>query len=212
MDRDIPLKQLEGNISERNLAEAARTLDEAHLRAPKSGTVTFLAANIGATVSAGEKIAVLSDLTTFKVIGELPEGHSDKLCVGAPVEVRSGSHIYTGYISHMTSQSKSGVIPFVVRLDSAGAPGLRARMTARISIQYDMKPEVIRIPNGPFFNGPGDYDLYVLTSPSELELRKIHLGDSNLDYIEVLSGLNPGETVNISSLNNKTPKLRIKKS
>ncbi|MDE6010204.1 MAG: HlyD family efflux transporter periplasmic adaptor subunit [Muribaculaceae bacterium] len=203
-------KHLEGNISERNLAEAARTLDEARLRSPKSGTVTFLASNIGAPVSAGEKIAVLADLTTFKVTGEMPEGQGDKLCVGAPVEVRSGKHIYTGYISHMTSQSKSGVIPFVVRLDSAGAPGLRAGMTARISVLYDMKPDVLRIPNGSFFNGPGDYDLYVRTSPTDLELRRIRLGDSNLDYIEVISGLRPGETINISPLRTTAPKLRIK--
>lgn len=202
-------RQLEGNISARNLEEASRTLDEARVLAPRSGTITFLANNIGATVGAGEQIAILSDLSHFKVNGELPEGHGDKLCVGAPVEIRSGKYKYTGKVSNVTSQSKSGVIPFVVRLDSTDAPGLRAGMTARISILYDIKPDVMRIPYGTFFNGAGEYELYVRTSSSTLEKRKVKLGDSNLDYIEVVSGLEPGETVNIKSLETHADKVKI---
>lgn len=204
-------RQIEGNISARNMAEAYRTLNEARVLAPGTGTITFLAENIGASIGAGERLAVLSDLSHFKVTGELPEGHGDKLCVGAPVEVRSGKHKYTGKVSNMTGQSNSGLIPFIVRLDSTDAPGLRAGMNARISLLYDIKPNVVRIPNAPFFSGPGEYKLYVQTSPSTLELRDVKLGDSNLDYIEVISGLTPGETVNISSLKEGAEKLRIVK-
>ncbi|MDE6272428.1 MAG: HlyD family efflux transporter periplasmic adaptor subunit [Muribaculaceae bacterium] len=202
-------KRLEGNISARNLAEVSRTLDDARVLAPRSGNVTFLSSNIGATVAAGEKIAIISDLSNFKVTGDLPEGYGDKLSVGVPVEIRSGKLIYRGKVSNMAAQSKAGVIPFVVSLDQSDAPGLRAGMTARISIIYDIRPNVVRIPYGNFFNGPGEYDLYVRTSPISLERRKVKLGDSNLDYIEVISGLKVGETVNINKLESNSKKLRI---
>lgn len=202
-------KQLEGNISARNLAEVGRTLNEARVLAPRTGTVSFLSSNIGETVTAGERIAVISDISNFKVTGEIPEGYGDKLCVGAPVEVRSGKASYRGQVSNMAAQSKSGVIPFVVRLNDVDTSGLRAGITARISIIYDIKPDVIRIPNGPFFNGPGDYELYVQVSPTTLEKRKVRLGDSNPDYIEVISGLKAGETVNINNIESNNKKLRI---
>lgn len=204
-------KQLESNISRRNLSEASHTLEAARVLAPRAGTVTFLSDNIGATVGAGEKIAMLSDLSHFKVMGELPEGHGDKLGVGARVAVRSGKRRYEGTVSNVAAQSQAGVIPFVVRLDAADAPGLRAGMKADISILYDIKPDVVRIPAGMFFNGPGEYRLYVRTSDSRLELRTVRLGDSNLDYIEVLSGLKPGETVNYSTIDSNAEKIKIRR-
>lgn len=202
-------KHLEKNISERNLAEASRTLDEARLRAPRAGTITFLTDRIGATVAAGEQLAILSDLSNFRVTGEMPEGHGDQLCVGAPVEIRSGKHTYKGQVSHVSGQSKSGIIPFTVRLDEPGASGLRAGMTARVSVIYDIKPGVVRIPNGSFFNGPGEYMMYIRASDDRLERRKVKLGDSNLDWIEVVRGIEPGESVNISTIDTKSESVRI---
>ena len=207
----IRSKQLEGNISERNLAEASRTLQKARVEAPHAGTVTFLASSIGATVGAGERLAVLSDLSKFKAEGEIPEGHADKLTVGAPVEVRVGNRTYSGRISRSNAQSKAGVIPFVVSLDSAGSQGLRAGITARISVVYDEKPDVTRIRSGAFFKGSGDYFLYVRTSESQLERRKVRLAASNPDYIEVVSGLKPGEIVVISGVDSSSDHVRIRK-
>ena len=204
-------KRLEGDISRRNLAEASRTLDEARLCAPRSGTITFLTDRIGATVAAGEQLAILSDLSNFRVTGELPEGHADKLSVGAPVEVRSGNKTFLGTVSHMTGQSKSGVIPFSVRLETPDAPGLRAGMNARIGVIYDIKPDVVRIPYATFFNGPGEYDLYVLTTDNRLERRRVRLGDSNLDYIEVVSGIKAGEKVNLNDMKSHAEVLRIQR-
>lgn len=203
-------KRLEENISRRTLEEASRTLDEARVAAPHAATLTYLNTNIGATVNAGERLAVLSDLSTFKAEGEIPEGHADKLTVGAPVQVRVGRYFYSGHVSHYNARSSSGVIPFVVRLDSADAPGLRAGITAHISLIYDEKPGVTRIRNGSFFHGPGEYNLYVRTSHNRLERRKVKLGDSNPDYIEVLSGLSPGETVVLSGIDSNRSSLPLK--
>ncbi|MDE5903545.1 MAG: HlyD family efflux transporter periplasmic adaptor subunit [Muribaculaceae bacterium] len=188
-------KHLEENISARQLAEAARTLEEARVAAPRKGTLTFLNSNVGATVGAGERLAVLSDLSSFKAQGELPEGHGDKLTIGAPVMVRVGSRRYSGHVSQRNAQSSAGVITFTALLDSADAPGLRSGIAAHVSLIYDEKPDVVRIKSGSFFKGAGEYYLYVRTSDSRLERRKVRLGDSNPDYIEVVTGLKEGDVV-----------------
>ena len=193
-------KHLEENISSRQLAEASRTLDEARVAAPLRGTLTYLNSNVGATVGAGERLAVLSDLSSFKAQGELPEGHGDKLTIGTPVLVRVGARRYSGHVSQRNAQSSAGIITFTALLDSADAPGLRSGIAAHVSLIYDEKPDVVRIKSGSFFKGAGEYYLYVRTSDSRLERRKVHLGDSNPDYIEVVSGLKEGEVVVIGGL------------
>ena len=54
---------------------------------------------------------------------------------------------------------------------------------------------MVRIKSGSFFKGAGEYYLYVRTSDSRLERRKVRLGDSNPDYIEVVTGLKEGDVV-----------------
>ncbi|MDE6670447.1 MAG: HlyD family efflux transporter periplasmic adaptor subunit [Muribaculaceae bacterium] len=194
-------KQLEEDISVRNLSEAARTLDDAKVRAPISGTVTYLNNSIGASIGAGEKVAVLSDLTHLKVEAEIAEGHGDKLHVGAPVTVRVGRHDFSGRLSSMNARSKSGMISFIVTLDKDNAPGLRAGLNAQAAVLYDIHEDVIRIANGSYYKGPGSYELFVVTKPDRLERRRVLLGDSNPDWVEVKSGIAPGEEVLISNLN-----------
>ncbi len=193
-------KQLEGDISARNLSEAARTLDDAKVRAPMSGTITYLNNAIGASIGAGEKVAVLSDLTHLKVEAEIVEGHGDKLHVGAPVTVRVGRRDFSGHLSSMNARSKSGMISFTVTLDQDNAPGLRAGLNAQTAVLYDIHEDVIRIANGGYYKGPGSYEMFVVVPPDRLERRRIMLGDSNPDWVEVKSGIAPGEEVVISNL------------
>ena len=58
----------------------------------------------------------------------------------------------------------------------------------------------------------GEYQLFVLDSDSRLQRRKVKLGDSNSSYIEVVSGLEPGDRVTVSDMtdyrNNKSLKLK----
>ena len=53
---------------------------------------------------------------------------------------------------------------------------------------------------------PGEYELYVEERPGELTRRKVTLGDANYDYVEVKSGLQPGEKVVISSMTDRKKK------
>ena len=76
-----------------------------------------------------------------------------------------------------------------------------------IFVIKEMKPDVVRLPMGSYYTaGPGEYELYVEESPGELTRRKVTLGDANYDYVEVKSGLQPGEKVVISSMTDRKKK------
>lgn len=205
-------KQLEESISQRNLQEMVRTLDNAKIKAPKSGIVTYLNKELGMSIGAGERLAVVSDLSHFKISGEIPEGNAGKLSVGSAVKVRFNKNTVTGHISSISPQSQNGMIEFTVLLDNDSDKRLRSGLRTDLNVVYDVKDDIIRIPNGQYFQGPGTYSLFVKTSPERLERREVTLGDSNFDYVEVKGGISPGEEIVVTDMadykNRKSIKLK----
>ena len=203
-------KQLEESISHRNLVEMERTLDNARIKAPKSGTVTYLNKALGTSISAGERLAVVSDLSHFKISAEIPEGNAGKLSVGSAVKIRFNRNIINGHISSISPQSQNGMIDFNVLLDNEGDSRLRSGLRTELNVVYDVHDETVRIPNGQYFQGPGDYSLFVRVSSDRLERRLVSLGDSNFDFVEVKSGISPGEEVVITDMSDYKNRKSIK--
>ncbi len=202
------------NVSsfEQDLALMRRTLDQGRIPAPHAGVLTYIANEIGRRITAGEKVAVVSDLSQFKIEGEVAEGSSDRVGVGSEVIVRIGKTELKGTVTNLTPQAKGGVISFTVKLEDPRNPRLRSGLRTELSVSYGYKSSVLRIPNGQYFKGPGEYNLFVKDGDNHLSQRKVRLGDSNRDYVEVLSGLNAGDSVAVSDMEQfkKSKTLKLK--
>ncbi len=209
-DATMKRKQLELDIFDRDMAEKRRTFDDARLRAPRTGTLTYLSDKIGSRVGAGEKIAVLSDLSHFKVSGSIVDSYADRVTVGGKVMVAAGNHMFPGKITRVTPLSKNGAIEFYVALDNDSDSLLRSGLKTDIHILCDIHNDVVRIPSGPYFKGPGTYDLFVHESNGYLVRRRVTLGDSNYEYVEVTSGIEPGETIVIADMTSFKSKSKLK--
>ena len=68
----------------------------------------------------------------------------------------------------------------------------------------------MRIANASYYVGRGDYELFVLDSENEIVKRKVKLGDSNFEYVEVVSGLQPGDQVVVSDMSSFKNKNKLK--
>ena len=60
-DADYKVKELDLNIFRKSLAETKRTLEDAQIRSPRKAILTYVNNEIGAQVSEGTKIAIVSD-------------------------------------------------------------------------------------------------------------------------------------------------------
>lgn len=215
--RDASLKmiRLELDIFEKNFAEKMRTLEDARIRSPRAATLTYVNNQIGQQIGQGEKVAVISDLSHFKVDADISDSYGDRLSVGSRAIVRVGKTRLEGSVSNLTPLSKNGVISFTVTLADDDNPRLRSGLKTDVYVMCDIKDEAVRIATGPYFKGPGEYELFVQTGDGELSRRKVRLGDSNFDYVEVVEGLKPGDKVVISDMSNfnnsNTLKLNHKK-
>ena len=76
---DEAVAELELSIFRKNKEQTRRRLYDAGVRAPYAATITFINSEIGAQVGQGEKLAMLADLTRFKVEGELGDMQAGKI-------------------------------------------------------------------------------------------------------------------------------------
>lgn len=199
-DAGLNVKTLEINIAGKNLGEMTRTLDDARIRSPRRATLTYINDQIGQKISEGEKLAIISDLSHFKVDGELADSYADHISVGSKAVVRAGRERMSGTITNITPLSRNGVISFSVRLDDDTNTILRSGLKTDIYIMCDVMDGVKRLKNDSYYTGPGIYDLYVFNGNDELVKRSVKLGESNFEYVEIVNGLENGDRVVISDM------------
>ena len=208
-EADFRVKQLELEIFRKELAETRRTLEDAQIRAPRTAILTYVNNDIGARVAKGEQVAIVSDLSHFKVEGEIADTYGDRVAAGSRATVKIGNEKLQGTVSDVTPLSKNGVISFTVQLVEDNHPRLRSGLKTDVYVMTAIKDSVLRIANGNYYLGPGEYELFVKQG-NELEKRKVRLGDSNFELVEVVSGLHPGEEVVISDMNTYKNKNKLK--
>lgn len=208
-DADLKVKELELNIARKTLAETKRTLDDARIKAPRKAILTYVNTEIGAQVAQGEKVAIVSDLSHFKIEGEIADTYGDRIAAGSRAVVKVGREELAGTVTDVTPLSKNGVMSFSVRLEQDNHKRLRSGLKTDVYVLTAVKDSVMRIANGSYYVGPGEYELFV-RSGNELLKRKVQLGDSNYELVEVVGGLKPGDQVVVSDMSNYKNKRKMK--
>ena len=209
-ESDIRVRELEYNIFEKKLSEMKRTLDEARILSPRVATLTFINNQIGARVSAGERIAVISDLSNFKIAAQISDAMAEYVKVGKRVIVAVGKEKMEGVISNVSPKSNNGIINFDVALKESNHARLRQGLRTDVYIMNEIHDDVLRISNRSYYIGPGEYKMYVKNGSGEVELRKVRLGVSNYDFVQVEEGIAEGEEVVVSDMHEYAGKDRIK--
>lgn len=207
---EYKVQELDFNIFRKSLAETKRTLDDAQIRSPRRATLTYINDQVGAQVSQGSQVAILSDLSHFKVQCEIADTYGDRVAAGGRAIVKIGSTRLDGTVSSVTPLSKNGVISFIVQLKDDKNSRLRSGLKGDVYVMNAVKENVLRIANSSYYQGEGEYDLFVHRSSGELTKRRVQLGESNFEYVEVRSGLQPGDKVVVSDMSHYKNKNRLK--
>jgi HlyD family secretion protein len=186
-------------IQENDLHELQRKLQLANIIATRSGVVTYVNKNIGATVREGESLARIADLGSFKVNGSISDNYMDQLHNGMPVIVRVNEVQLKGHVVNVYPSVQNGIVTFDVQLDERNSKQLRPNMKVDVFLVTEIHSKVLRVANGPMFKGPADQDIFVLNG-GKAERRSVHMGLSNFDFVEIKDGVKPGDVVITSDM------------
>ena len=209
-DADLKVKMLEYEIFLKELTEMKRTLDDAQIRSPRKAVLTYINNQIGAQVGLGTQLATISDLSHFKIEGEISDTYASMISVGDKVIVKTGTLKIEGTVNSVTPLSRNGVLSFTVHLNDDSNSKLRSGLSTDLYIINSIKDNAVRIRNSSFYKGKGDYELFVDNGNGYLEKRTVRLGDSNYEYIEVIEGIKPDEKVVVSNMSQYSDKNKIR--
>lgn len=208
-EADLKVKELELNIFRKSLAETKRILDDARICSPRKAILTYVNNEIGVQINQGSKVAIVSDLSHFKIEGEIADTYGDRIATGSKAVVKIGNDKLNGVVSDVTPLSKNGVISFTVQLEEDNHKRLRSGLKTDVYVMNAVKDDVLRIANSSYYVGKGEYELFVVNG-DQVQKRKVRLGDSNFEYVEVVSGLEEGDEVIISDMSPYKDKNKLK--
>ncbi len=170
----------------------------ATLTAPIDGTVTNLNLTAGLDAT-GTALTIAS--ARYEVTADVVESDIAAMSVGqeATVAVDAIAATIGGTVSAIApaaSAGSSGVVSFPVTVTLTGAPaGLRAGMTADITIVTASATEVLTVPSEALQGTAGSYRVRVLGADGVPVSRAVTVGLVTNTTAEVTSGLAEGETV-----------------
>lgn len=198
-------------IQNNDLHELQRKLQLANIVATRSGVVTYVNKNIGATVKDGEALARIADLGSFKVNGSISDSYMDQLHTGMPVIVRINDKQLKGHVFNVYPSVQNSIVTFDVQLDERNNKQLRPNMKVDVYLVTDVHSKAMRVANGPAFKGTADQDVFVINN-GKAERRAVHIGLSNFDFVEIKDGVKPGDVVITSDMSEykNTKELTIK--
>ncbi len=182
-------------------AEAERLLRLAALRAERPGVVTWTLTEEGGTIRRGDVVARVADLTTFRVDATLSDVHARRVAVGQPVAVRVGDDQLQGAVSNVLPKVENGVMTIQVALENSRSSLLRSNLRVDVLVITDRKPRTLRIARGPFADGPGAREVFVVRGDRAVKT-PVELGLASYDDFEVVRGLAEGDEVIVSDMRN----------
>ena len=199
MGASLRESQLQAQIEEKNLKELEHKLKQADIVADRAGVLTWVNENIGSAVNEGEMLAKLADLGSFRLEGSCSDVYADQVKTGLPVIVKLNETSLRGVITQVKPAVKDGVIQFAVQLDDARNASLRPNMKVDVYVVTQRSGQAVRVANGPAFKGKRRQSLFVLKDGVG-HRREVEIGLSNFDFVEIKSGIQPGEQVIITDL------------
>ena len=186
------------SLQQRSIAEQAAKLRQADISSQLPGVLTWVNDNLGSTVQAGDALARVADLSHFRVRATIADAYADQLHPGDAVRVRLGPETdLPGTVASISPAVDKGVVTFYATLQDDHNASLRANLRADVYVVTRAHRGVPRVKNGPFYQGGQEQPVFVLRGGRSVR-RVVRFGDSNTDYVQVLSGLAKGEELIIS--------------
>ncbi|MEP1446857.1 MAG: efflux RND transporter periplasmic adaptor subunit [Paraglaciecola sp.] len=188
-------------VAAKQRKQAAQTaLKYTKIVSPFSGVVVERAAEPGNMASPGQLLLSLYDPLTLQIEADVRESLAIKLQVGRKisVEIDSLGKNINATLIEIVPAADPNARSFLVKAGIEFDPQLKPGMFARMLIE-DGTSEVLSIPAN-YLKSYGQLDMVWLLQDGEINRRFVRVGKTQGDQVEIISGLNSGETLVLSAI------------
>ncbi|MEH7115036.1 efflux RND transporter periplasmic adaptor subunit [Neobacillus niacini] len=180
--------------------------DGSILQTPVDGTITSLSIANGDSVQNSETVAHLTNYSSLQTTISVDELDITKVQVGQAVKITATAFEEEAFEGTVTSvanvgTSSNGVSTFDVAIQITDPKNLKIGMSTEASITIENKEDALYVPvEAVYKSGDEKYVLVPATSDDSTQSTKkvtVETGIANDTYVEIISGLKKGESIQI---------------
>jgi HlyD family secretion protein len=203
--RKMQIEMLEASVDriQTNLKIVRENVENLFVKAPVSGQLTSLNADIGESKSQGERLGQIDILDGFKVRAEVDEHYISRVDVGLTGRFELAGQNYILKLTKIYPEVSQG--RFEVDLEFVGdqPKDIRRGQSLHVRLELGSPTESLQLARGGFFRSTGGNWVYVVDPSGDFAYKRdIRLGRQNPQAFEVLEGLDANEQVITSSYDN----------
>ncbi len=197
---ELRASEFELNTQELVVEDLRRQVYELSIKSPVDGIVGDLLVDQKAAVSRDTPVMAVVDLSRYEIDVMIPESYADDLAIGMAADISVGGQKFEGQLVAVSPEVINNQVASRVRFVGEGPTGLRQnqRLTTRILLAEHS--DVLMVQRGQFLDSGGGRLAYVVTDERVAERRQIQTGARSLGAVEIVAGLESGETIVISNL------------
>jgi HlyD family secretion protein len=187
-------------------AAAQKVVNEANVKAPFAGTVYSIPFKKTEFVEQGKTILEMADLNKLQVLAYFDEPEIGRLKEGLPILIKWDARPDSEWHGHI-ERVPSTIIRYGTRnvgqaligIDDAHGE-LLPNTNVTVTVTISNAPYALNVPRDALHTEQGKFYVYRIVN-GVLRRTSVTTGASNLTQIEILSGLNEGDTVALGTTN-----------
>ncbi|MCK4466114.1 MAG: HlyD family efflux transporter periplasmic adaptor subunit, partial [Bacteroidales bacterium] len=200
--RKIEIENMNDNLDNirKNLKMVRERLENLNVNVSVDGQLGMLDAELGQSISTGQRIGQINVLTDFKIEAQINEHYIDRVRRDLTASFDRQGKIFFLKVKKVYPEVREGIFNIDMVFTSEKPYNIRTGQTNHIRLQLGQPEEATLIPRGGFFQSTGGQWVYVLDETESYAMKcNIRIGRQNPQYFELLDGLEPGEKVITSS-------------
>lgn len=198
MIRATEMIQLEQDLQkmQKTLDLVYERLDNLNVKAPVDGQLGMLDAEIGQSISKGQRIGQINVLTDYKIEALIDEHYIDRVRPGLKATFERQNSLFNLRVKKVYPEVRNSQFQIDLVFTDERPDNIRTGQTYYINLQLGQPEKSMLVSLGAFFNSTGGQWIYVLDPSGDFATKRdIQIGRKNPKYYEVLGGLQPGEKV-----------------
>ena len=183
---------------QRLLAEdVERQVGELEVRSPVSGLVARLEVDDGDSVTEGEPLVSVVDLSELQVEVMIPESYAPEVLPGTEARILHAGRELPGEVVSISPEVQGSRVRGIVAFRGEVPEGLKQNQRVSTRLILGSRTDVLKVERGPFVEAGGGRRAWVVEDGVAVR-RPIEIGSVSVTEVEIVSGLEVGERIVVS--------------
>lgn len=171
------------------------------VRAGISGVLVDLPHQVGEHVAPGTTLAKVVQPDQLKAALKIPETQARDIQIGQPAEIDTHNGVIPGKVTRIDPAVQNGTVTVDVELLGALPQGARPDLSVDGTIDLDRMSDVLFVGRPAFGNENSTITLFRVSPDGKTATRTpVKVGRASVNAIQVIEGLNAGDTVVLSDM------------